>query len=411
MQEKITQCQNEPQNSDRDMKIQNLISLKTELKRSLNALNRKSNILWPSSTMDATNRSRNQILEIVNKIERNETLTLDESKGILGRLVLLDIPNFNIIYDAPAEYLHSSCLGVTKRLVELTFDCGSNRDRKTNRKLSSISRFNKLMIQIKVFKEFSRRARALDFAVFKGEEYRNLILFFFPLVLECIETNAKERNLWLYYVYMLRSCVLPSNEFGPISLSLVEECCAKFYILFEELFGVCNCSYNLHVFCSHLLEIRTHGPLTETSAFKFETFYGEVRRSFVTGTPSTLKQILKNIFLKRAISNHVCDNSIYISNYDTSMESNKLIYCYKNKEYLIYEISDINGHEITCRKVGKYPVFFDETPNITWSSVGVFRKGGVCSDTTVVLTKDICGKVLHVGKYIITCPINVLKEK
>ena len=212
---------------------------------------------------------------------------------------------------------------------------------------------------------------------------------------------------------MLRSCVIPTQEFDPVNIATINECCANFYKLFEELFGVHNCPYNLHVICSHLLEIRTHGPLTETSAFKFESFYGELRRSFVPGTESPLKQILKKTLLKRVIGKHVCLNNIYVTNYETSLECNNLIYRYdtKDKKYLIYQVADINGKIATCNKIGQYPAKFPEVPNLDWSSIGVFRKGGVCSDATYVNTSDISGKVLVVGNFLITCPNNVLHEK
>lgn len=229
--------------------------------------------------------------------------------------------------------------------------------------------------------------------------------------MECIEPGSKEINLWLYLAFMFRSSTIPSNEYENVSLPIVREYCEKFYKLFEELFGPQNCSYNVHTFCSHLLEVRTHGPLTETSAFKFESFYGEVRRSFVPGTNSPLKQVMKKILLKRSLSQHICENKIFISNYDTSLECNNLIYCYKRKQYLIYQVTDIEDGLITCNKVGMYPVHFEETPNIEWSTVGVFKKGGVSSEDTFLQTSEIGGKVLVVGKYLITCPINVLHEK
>ena len=281
VQEKIETCQGEPNSEENNRKLENLLSLKGELQKSFNALKRKSHILWPYSTMDSEHRSRQSVLDIVEKIERGEPLNTDERKGILGRSILLDIPHFNFIYDVPAEYLHSGCLGVIKRLIELTFSVGLNRPRNTTRKLSSPDLFNKLMLSTKVFKECSRRARKLDLAVFKGQEYRNIILLFFPLIIECIEPEAKEITLWLTLVYMIRATVIPTKEFESINLQVVRECCARFYQMYEELFGEINCMYNLHVLCSHLLEIRTHGPLTETSAFKFESFYGELRRSFV----------------------------------------------------------------------------------------------------------------------------------
>ena len=411
IQENINQIESEPATQERDNQIENLVSLRNELRASLNAFTRKSNILWPFSTMHAQNRSRNSILEIVEKIERQEMLTIDQSKGVMGRSLLLDVPDFNYVYDAPAEYLHLACLGVTKQMVNLTFSCGPTRPRITKRKLCSPSDFNKLMLKTKVTHEFSRRARSLDFAVYKGQEFRNLALFFFPLVIECIQPGSKEITLWLIFAYMLRSTVIPSNEFSQIDIGFVQNCCEKFYQLFENLFGELNCPYNLHVFCSHLMEIRTHGPLTETSAFKFESFYGELRRSFQPGTISSLKQMMKTVLLKRSLSNHHCQNNILISNYNTSMECNNLIYCYKNKEYIIYEVKDIAQNHVTCHKVGQYPVKFNETPDIDWSKVGFFKKGGVSSNETQIKKSDIAGKALNVSKYLITCPTNVLNEK
>ena len=407
LEERIKECENSTDSTN----INHLVSLKNDIQKTINALNKKTNILWPSSTLGSEPRTRNSILNIVERIENNEKLSLDEEKGVVGRSLLLDLPDFNYVYDAPAEYLHSGCLGVVKKLTELTFDVGENRTRVTKRKLSSTKTFNELMLKTKVFKEFPRRARRLDFAVFKGQEFRNLCIFFFPLVLECIEPEAKERNLWLNLCYSLRASLIPTEEFKQIKLDDVNDCCHYFYKVFEQIFGPLNCTYNLHVLCGHMLEIRTHGPLTQTSAFKFESFYGEMRRSFVPGTVSPMKQICKNILLKRAISSHQCDNNIVISNYDTPLESNKFIYCYKNKEYLIYQVKHINDTEVTCNKVGQYKATFKETPNLNWATVGVFRKGGISADTTTIRKNEIKGKVLCVGKYLITCSFNVLNEK
>lgn len=175
----IRQCETEPESNEQQEKLQNLLSLKNELQRSISAQRKKSNILWPSTTMHGKHRSRKSIKKIIDKIENGTVLSLDESKGILGRSVLFDLPMFNFTYDVPAEYLHSSCLGLTKKLVILTFNVGPKRPRITTRKLSSPNVFNQLMRKIKVLKEFSRRARCLDVAVFKGQEYRNLSIFFY----------------------------------------------------------------------------------------------------------------------------------------------------------------------------------------------------------------------------------------
>ena len=407
--EKLDQCQKEPSTSDNESRVENLVSLNEQIQKNINALKKKTNILWPFSTMNAPNRSRSSILKIVAEIENKGKLSHDEAKDIVGRSHLLGLEYFNFVYDSPAEYMHSGCLGVVKRLVALTFNLGGKKG--GNNKTASPDAFNKLMMSTKVTKECSRRARKLDFAVFKAQEFRNIGIFFFIHVIDCIEIGSNEINLWLHLAYMLRSAVIPSQEFANTSIDAINESCAKFYELFEKTFGPENCPYYLHVFCCHLMEIRTHGPLTETSAFKFESFYGEIRRSFVPGTVSPLKQILKNILLKRSLRHHSCSNKIFISNYETPLESNRLIYTYVKKKYEIFQITDIDNNTVTCNRVGKYPAVFQQTPSINWSTVGVFKKGGICSETTKLCTSEVCGKVLIVGKYLVTCPINVLNEK
>ena len=144
---------------------------------------------------------------------QQDDLTNYDVKGIKGRSVLIDQPGFNFINDIPAEYLHSVSIGLVKRLIELTFNVGANRPRNTKRKLTPPATFNRLLSDIKVPHEFSRRIRDLDLNVFKAQEFRNLILFLFPVVLECLEPNCKERNLWLLLAFMIRACVVPNNDF------------------------------------------------------------------------------------------------------------------------------------------------------------------------------------------------------
>ena len=378
--------------------------------------------VWPSSTANKELRTTESIREIVTLIENQEAadneegdydpLTRDDLKGVIGRSLFLDIENFDMVNDIPPEYMHLGCLGVVKRLTELTFNVGLNRSRNTKRKLSSTKHFNFLMSNTKSPGDFSRRCRNLDFSVYKAEEFRNIILFFFPHVLECIEKNAKERDLWLYLAFMIRACVLPDSEYFNVNVNQITLSCTKYYKLYEKLFGAENCTYSTHVLCSHLNQIRQLGPLTETSAFIFESFYGEIRNSFVPGTPSTLKQIFENVLLKRSLCKHVCEKPIHLSNYDTALQCDSLVYSYENDDVNIYKVLDIiDDGRILCQPQGKYLCSFKETPDLCWSSVGVFKKGPTSTDTVLIEQSSVAGKVLKVGEYLITCPENVLNEK
>ena len=290
-----------------------LISLTEEKDRELNKTGRKQ-LTWPCSTMTGNLRTLEGIEAIVNEIERDPQILKrdpDFCKGIKGRSLLLNQPSFNLLEDIPCEYMHSSCLGVVKRMVSLTFTVGENRERVTKRKLSKPELYNDQVKYIQVHRECSRRCRNLDFGVMKAAEFRNLILFFYPVVLNCIEDEfPKEKELWLHLVFMIRSCVLPNEEFELVETAAIESACKKFYSLFEELFGQINCSYSIHIVPSHLLLIRGNQPLTHRSAFKFENFFAEMRNLFHAGTVSPLKQILQNCYVKRILEHHVCEKKL-----------------------------------------------------------------------------------------------------
>ena len=361
--------------------------LEKEIEAHLKSNTSRTKIVWPASTINAEPRTDAKIQAIVLQIEEGNELTPDEAKGILGRSPLTQIPNFNTVMDTPAEYLHSVCLGVTKRLVILTFNVGEKRTRVTKRKLSNPSIFNAMLREIKLFKEFSRRSRELDPSVMKGQEYRNIAIFFFIIVIKCIPVNnGKEKKLWLLYGYMIRSCILPEKEFKNIDLENIESACARFYKLYEELFGLDNCSYNTHVVIAHLLEIRHHGPLTFTSAFSFESFYGEIRNSFVPGTQSTLKQIFKKILMKRTLTQHTCANSIHYSAHETPLENNSLIYCFKDLSHKFYQITEVHNDYVLCNPQGKKPHTFPDLQNYNFSELGIYAKG-LKSDEIVKIPK------------------------
>ena len=146
----------------------------------------RSHIVWPPSTNNGPERTRDSIIEICEKIDCGNSLSSTDLKGIKGRSPLLDYPNFDFVSSIPTEYMHSVCIGVVKKLLELTFNVGINRSRVTSRKLTEPQKFNDLMKKQKVPREFSRRARALNFAVLKAQEMRNICLFFFPSIISCL---------------------------------------------------------------------------------------------------------------------------------------------------------------------------------------------------------------------------------
>ena len=266
---------------------------------------------------------------------------------------------------------------------------------------------------IKVPREFPRRCRNLDTAVFKALEYRNVVLFFFPIVMQNIPNLfKKERQSWLALVFMIRSCVIPNEEFEHVNKAKIVMACELYYNLYFELFGQTNCAYSIHVVGSHLLKMRGNVPFTEHSAFPFESFYAEMKRMFQAGTTSPLKQILKITYMKRATEHHVCEKTIFYQeeNNRNTQENNSLIYTWKNNKHDLFVITSIDGDEFLCKRQGKFQYTSPLLPNYEWNTVGVYRKGPIGSEIYRIHKNEVRGKYLDVLDTLLTCPVNVLNE-
>ena len=372
----------------------------------------RGHLAWPYSTANCPARTREKIIDITDRLRNGENLDREEAKGFWGTSPFLALENFCFVKDIPVEYMHFSCIGVGKRLLELTFNVGENRDRITKRKLSEASTYNKLISEVKVTREFNRRIRNLDFGVIKAQEFRNIITIFFPIVLKCIpDDHPKEKKLWLQLAFSLRACIVPNVEFEPISKNLIKMTALSFYKNFESLFGKRNCSYSIHM-TSHLLEIRGEVPLTERSAFKFENFYSELRNLFQPGTISPTKQIIRNCYMKRHLENHNCVKSNFYDIESNGREDNSLIYLYDNNMHQLYKIIEkIDENNYVCNPQGRFSYKTDLLNNVNWDLVGVYKVGPYSNEKVNIHRNQIHGKVVKINDFFVTCPNNVLQEK
>ena len=374
----------------------------------------KGHLAWPFSTHDGPLRTREKIIEITQRIENGDVLTREEAKGFYGTSHLLYQNNFDFIKCITVEYMHSTCLGVVKRLISLTFNVGETRKRVTTRKLSDVSVFNKLISEVQVVREFSRRLRNLDFGVMKAQEFRNIILFFFILVVECIQDEfPREKKVWLQLAFVIRSCVIPNKEFYLIADNVIQKTALSFYQNYEAIYGPKNCTYSVHVVPSHILAIRGDEPLTEKSAFKYENFYSELRNLYQPGTLSTTKQMLSNCYMKRQLEKHNCQKSIHYDIEKQGKENNSLVYYMdQNNKYQFFKIIKVhNNGNVTCNPQGRQLYNNDLVKNLKWEQVGVFKLGPFSNEEIILPIKKIEGKAIKVKNLLITCPNNVLREQ
>ena len=246
----------------------------------------------------------------------------------------------------------------------------------------------------------------------KGEEFRNLLLFHFPHVISSIEHGPNEQKIWLVMVFQVRAYVLPDNEYQHVSENELAICNEKFITLYEMVYGMNNASYNVHMVC-HMKEIRSQGKLTDTSTFPQESYYGEMRNSYVTGTCSTGKQLLQHAYLKRQLPHSKRRRSLRFRDKKTSRTDDTLIYIFENGAYKFYKIIKIqNDGQYMCHRIGKRQFEPQETAveKLKWETVGVFKFAAFTNQEITLSRNQISGKAIIVKDLIMTCPTNVLQE-
>ena len=419
LEQEIKHLQDNPGPSSNIKKIQDLSKLKDNLlrdqKRDISAITSR-HIYWPASTYNQPIRTVENIHVVTDHIVNSDVeIPRNEAKGFYGKSILLSQPNFHFVENMPTEYMHCVCLGTVKRLTEMTFSVGDNRTRVTKRKLCDPKHYNDQIKKVKIARESSRRCRQLDFSVKKASEFRNMILFYFIIVIDCIGDEHKiEQNLWLDLAFVIRACVITNEEFHKIDKKFINKCCQNFYNNYEKMYGPNNCTYSIHIVCSHLLQMRGKSPLTSRSAFCFESFYSEMKNLFCPGTISPLKQVLQNTIMKRKIGNHQCQNSIVFNAKPKkeNRENNHSVYTLTENGHNFYSIISSNDDDTyTCVKQGKFNASFNDIIKKNWSDVGVYKLGPLCTVPVVIKKKDIAGKVIQVNNHLITYPNNVLLEQ
>lgn len=132
-------------------------------------------------------------------------------KGIKGYTPLYDLPSLDFVHDIPCEWMHSVCEGNVKKAMGLTFKLPAlnKRGRVTNMPYVPLEDINKALRKVLVPHEFSRPVHELS-AKMKAEQYKYLIVGYYPIVLEALE-GREEGRIWALLAYLSLALVLPGE--------------------------------------------------------------------------------------------------------------------------------------------------------------------------------------------------------
>ncbi len=266
---------------------------------------RKEQGHYPANTY---NRRRRTDEEVRKRAQDIAAGLPGDDDGVKCISLLAPIPDFDLITDVPAEAMHLVCLGVVRKMMKLMYkQVGvANKIRKYRAEFRPVSEepLNEELRKHKGLSHFSRRPRDFDAAVYKAEEYRNLVLAYWPAVLSTCPLGTREA--WLRTVYCVRGFSLPNSLYNELreKTDFGTEELRKWYIEYEAAFNVVSCSHNTHVF-SHLDLVRELGPLSTTTARHYEDHYAYVKMNYKAGTISKGKQALESLLLIQG-SGHSC---------------------------------------------------------------------------------------------------------
>jgi len=185
-----------------------------------------------------------------------------------GVSILNNVPNFGLISGTPLDYMHLVCIGVVKKLITLWLE-GPLTVRIPLSVVKLISD-NLIKIQKCTPNDFARKPRGLtEYKHWKATEYRQFLLYTGPVVLKSILKPDIYNNFIVLHVaisILINPILAKSEQFIKYSHSLLK----KFIYQFQNLYGKCFVSHNIHNLMHLANDVKQFGPLDVFSAFKFE---------------------------------------------------------------------------------------------------------------------------------------------
>lgn len=339
---------------------------------------------------------------------------LDENArlGLTGRSALFNIAGFDVVSGMVPEYMHSTCIGIAQRLIQLTFVAGDKRRTLHDHRRHSTKYVDEELPRVRVPSEFSRRTRKLDLGSFKAEEYRNIVLFFFPIMVASLEDSRCEMKLWAYLSYIVRAYCLPDVEFEYVSKRDLQHYVTRFHELLQNKYGVSEMIYNMHIF-HHLNYVRDQGALPTHSAFPYEGSFAELRRVLVPGTPNPAKQVIRKLYESIEFMHYRCVKQIRVRPHQTQKVDDSLFYKYDDSTghydfYVARTDSDQTG-KLSASRVCVEPANLG-LRQLDWASVGVFKMLGENEAEISMCIGDITGKAINCLGHIMTVPDSVIRE-
>ncbi len=331
----------------------------------------KRGITWPASTMHSRKRSHLSWLKCVRKLERRQRRDprYNNVKGIMGRSPLLDVPEFDIVKDAPTDPLHRDHLGITRNTWKIMTNqkTGCQKLNKTDQQFTN--HVSGKYTKVRLPREFSHCARPVDVAVFKGHEWKSLLLTAFPAIADAAELHYGQAvgRWWTIYAFLYRVYVAPGRFYYQFSRSYLESLHEELYEIYEDQFGEENCKFNVHSYC-HMPDNRASGRQHEISTEDFESAYGIIQQCYTPGTRSIGVQILRKMMM-RLIGHDSCKHSLRMHKFKKGKKFDNSLLC--DDQWGFYKVVKVDGDQVAVKKINTTAWRSKHYPELPFEKVGV----------------------------------------
>lgn len=200
-------------------------------------------------------------------------LTQDDEEHHLGVSPLLNL-GIGMVSLFPNDYMHSVCLGVTKKILFLWLGHQKGNNIRVKLSAHSITTLSKRISSLKSYfpVEINRKPRddpIRDLPRWKATEFRTFLIYIGVISIQGIVHIA------IYEHFLLLHCaitiILSAYHIKHVGLSLPRKLLTTFVSHSKEIYGIEFLVYNVHSLCHLTDDVQRYGPLDNFSAFPFES--------------------------------------------------------------------------------------------------------------------------------------------
>lgn len=246
----------------------------------------------------------------------------DHVKGVKTKSALADLDEIDLGSCCLPDYMHTPCLGLSKKKEDFWFDDKNSESYIGNH----LNEMNEFMVNIKPPYFFRRLPRSLDQRhLYKASEHLYWILFYsLPTVSRFLKPKFLEH--WMLFVNALYILLQEEISFEDVKES--QRYLNWFISDIENLYGKRAMTYNSHTMRHFPTGVKKGGPLWGSSTFPFESVNGKITR-MIHGSINTASEIANNVEIMQRI---LCLEKEFESNKESTDKRNVRCTILKNTE-------------------------------------------------------------------------------